>query len=180
MAELARDPQHPQRSRPSHIASESKCPTFLPTVPFLTNAQISRQRYGSDLRDIPDSIDTQTAVDHIARFGKSPAPLFTQSETTDASQLVVLLEGADVEQSSQLKEKLGQHAAFTIADPPSAIANNHLMALFGNMGVASTQQCELSAAINPFGEECWTGPSSVVKYDLRTVSPLTTPPETQC
>ncbi|KAK4041844.1 hypothetical protein C8A01DRAFT_34095 [Parachaetomium inaequale] len=127
----------------------------------------SRQRYGSDLRDIPGSIDTQTAVDHLATFGKTPTPLFTHADKTDASQLVVILEGTAAEQSSRLKEKLGQNAAFTISDPPSATANKHLMTLFRNLGVASSQQCELSAMINPFEADCWAGPSSVVKYDLR-------------
>lgn len=82
---------------------------------------------------------------------------------------MVILEGAAAKQSTLLKEKLGQHAAFAVADPPSAAANNHLMALFRNLGVASTQQCGLSSVINPFQEDCWAGPSSVVKYDLRTV-----------
>jgi hypothetical protein len=140
-----------------------------PTVPTNFFAQTSRQRYGSDLRDIPGSIDTQTAVDHLAKFGKSQAPLFTHADKTDASQLVIILEGAAAEQSSRLKEKLGQNAAFTISDPPSATANKNLMTLFRSLGVASSQQCELSAMINPFETDCWTGPSSVVKYDLRAV-----------
>lgn len=131
--------------------------------------QTSRQQYGSDLRDIPDSIDTETAIDYIARFGKSPAPLFAQAEKPGAAQLAVILEGASSAQSDQLREKLGQHAAFTISDSPSATANNNLMAFFRNLGVASPQQCELSAAIDPFRSDCWTGSSSVVKYDLQKV-----------
>lgn len=131
--------------------------------------QAARLRYGSDLRDIPDSVDTETAVGHIARFGKSPAPLFTAED--EASQLVVILEGGNAEQSGRLREKLGRYAAFNIADPPSAAANSRLMALFRNLGAEPPQQCDLSAMINPFASECWTGPSesSVAKYDLRTV-----------
>ncbi|KAH6853113.1 hypothetical protein B0I37DRAFT_332914 [Chaetomium sp. MPI-CAGE-AT-0009] len=132
----------------------------------------SRQRYGSDLRDIPSSIDTEAAVDHLARFGKSPTPLFTHVDKAAPSQLVVIIEGAAAEQSNRLREKLGQNAAFTISDPPSATANNHLMALFRNMGVASSHQCDISAMVNPFDTDCWTGSSSVVKYDLRA-SPKT-------
>ncbi|KAL2139047.1 hypothetical protein VTI28DRAFT_5858 [Corynascus sepedonium] len=132
----------------------------------------SRQRYGSDLRDIPSSIDAETVVGHLARFGKSPAPLFTHADKVDASQLVILLEGAASDQFSRLREQLGQHVAFTIPDPPSATANNHLMTLFQNMGVASSNHCELPSMINPFETDCWTGPSSVVKYDLRA-SPKT-------
>lgn len=44
------------------------------------------------------------------------------------------------------------------------------MALFRNMRVASSHQCGLSATINPFDTDCWAGPSSVVKYDLRSVN----------
>jgi len=43
------------------------------------------------------------------------------------------------------------------------------MSLFRSMGVASSKQCELSSVINPFEADCWTCPSSVVKYDLRAV-----------
>jgi hypothetical protein len=139
-------------------------------APLLILSQTSRQRYGSDLRDIPSSVDTETAVAHIARFGKSPAPLFSRPDKIDASQLVIILEGAAAEQSSRAREKLGQHVAFTISDPPSATANKHLMALFQNLGVASsTPRCELAAMLNPFATDCWTGPSLVVKYDLLAV-----------
>jgi hypothetical protein len=43
------------------------------------------------------------------------------------------------------------------------------MALFRDLGVASSQQCDLASVINPFETDCWTGPSSAVKYDLRRV-----------
>jgi len=159
------------------FASSSQASTETPRIPkevarHILLQRTSRQRYGSDLRDIPSSINTEAAVDHLARFGKHPPPLFTQADKTDASQLVIILEGAAAEQSSRLREKLGQDAAFTISDPPSATANNNLMTLFRNLGVASSRQCELSAVINPFETDCWTGPSSVVKYDLRA-SPKT-------
>jgi hypothetical protein len=108
-------------------------------------------------------------VSHIARFGKSLAPLFATPEARDAAQLVVILEGAAAEQSRRLGERLGQEVAFTVSDPPSARANDRLMGLFQSMGVASSRQCDLPAAINPFDADCWTGSSSVVKYDLQRV-----------
>jgi homogentisate 1,2-dioxygenase len=89
---------------------------------------------------------------------------------------VVLLEGSTAEQSARVEKELGQHAAFTISDPPSATANSHLMAVLQRLGVASQQQCDISDVINPFDDSCWTGPSAVVKYDLRTVrTPLFLP-----
>ncbi|KAK0732383.1 hypothetical protein B0T21DRAFT_412563 [Apiosordaria backusii] len=133
----------------------------------------SRQRYGSDLRDIPSSIDTETAVSHIARFGTGPEPLFTQSDKTNVPQLVVVLEGVTPQQNHELKDALtqsGHHAAFRVSDAPSAAANKNLMTLFHRLGAASSQPCDLAHSINPFNDECWTGLSSVVKYDLQKSS----------
>ncbi|KAK4176369.1 hypothetical protein QBC36DRAFT_329494 [Triangularia setosa] len=133
----------------------------------------SRQPYGSDLRDIPSSIDTETAVSHMARFGTGPEPLFTQSDRVNIPQLVVILEGVTPQQSHELKDALtqsGHHAAFRVADAPSAVANKNLMTLFQQLGAASIQQCDLVHAINPFDDECWTGISSTVKYDLQKSS----------
>ncbi|KAK5651637.1 hypothetical protein OQA88_11812 [Cercophora sp. LCS_1] len=124
----------------------------------------SRSRYGSDLRDIPSTIDTETAVEYISAYGKAPSPLFAHTESKDASQLVVILEGVTPETASQLKSALGT-PSFTISDPPSAAANTRLMSYFRNLGIASSSQCDIDAAINPFNTHCWTGSSSVVKYD---------------
>ncbi|KAH6633846.1 hypothetical protein B0J18DRAFT_452725 [Chaetomium sp. MPI-SDFR-AT-0129] len=155
-----------QSSRPS----SSDTPSIPKEVArHILLQRTSRQRYGSDLRDIPNFVDIEATVAHLAAFGKTPAPLFTaSSHAADPAQLVVILEGAVAKQSSQLREKLGQDVAFTISDPPSAAANKELISQFQNLGIASSPQCELSAAINPFEADCWTGSSSVVKYDLRT------------
>ncbi|KAK3392694.1 hypothetical protein B0H63DRAFT_424442 [Podospora didyma] len=126
----------------------------------------SRYSYGTDLRDIPNTIDTDTAVDFIATYGKYTAPLFSQPETTDTAQLVIILEGTTAPQRDQLKEVLPKYPRFAINDPPSATANNRLMTLFGNLGIAPSSQCDLASAINPFDTSCWRGPSSAVKYDL--------------
>lgn len=149
--------------------------TDIPSIPkevarHILLQRVSRQQYGSDLRDIPSGIDTETAVSHIARFGKKPEPLFTQSSANDASQLVVIFEGVTPRQNAQLKEALagsGHSAAFSVADPPSEVANKNLMALFRQTGAAVHQQCDIENALNPFNSECWAGSSSVVKYDLQ-------------
>lgn len=133
----------------------------------------SRSRYGSDLRDIPSSIDAETAVEHIARFGKNPAPLFAQTETSEPSQLVILVENTKSDQAVGMEEYLaatGYAAAFTISDPPSATANSRLMTLFQHMGIAAPSQCNVEAAINPFDKACWGGKSLVVKYDAQEIS----------
>ncbi|KAK3904283.1 hypothetical protein C8A05DRAFT_31964 [Staphylotrichum tortipilum] len=155
---------------PSSSSSQSTSDT--PSIPkevarHILLQRLSTQRYGSDLRDIPSSVDAATAVAHIARFGKSPAPLFAQSTKPDASQLVIIVEGASAEDSSRAKEKLAQHAAFRVSDPPSAAANKNLVALFRNMGAAPAKDCAMEASINPFETDCWAGSTSVMKYDLR-------------
>ncbi|KAK3355731.1 hypothetical protein B0H65DRAFT_452898 [Neurospora tetraspora] len=130
----------------------------------------SRDNYGSDLRDIPSSIDTEAAISFLVKYGKSPAPLFSQTETSDPSQLVVILEGITAENAGPLKESLAkssQRAAFAISDPPSKVANDRLMSLFQNLGIAAPKQCDLVSAINPVNGDCWTGSSSVVKYDVQ-------------
>ncbi|KAK0624563.1 hypothetical protein B0T17DRAFT_590455 [Bombardia bombarda] len=130
----------------------------------------ARDSYGSDLRDIPSTIDTETAVSYLARFAKTTPPLFSNRETTDPSQLVVILEGVTAENALWLTETLAKsshQAAFAISDPPSAVANTRLLKHFQNRDIASQSQCDLSSAINPFDTKCWTGLSSVVKYDIK-------------
>ncbi|KAK3335217.1 hypothetical protein B0T19DRAFT_376908 [Cercophora scortea] len=155
----------------------------LPSIPkevarHILLQRTSRDPYGSDLRDIPSTVEIETAVDFITKFGKSPAPLFSSSETNDASQLVVLLEGTTAENAGHLKETLVKadpaFAAFSISDPPSATANQRMMTLFQNLGIANAAQCDIASAINPFSSACWTGKSSVVKYDVQK-SPETIP-----
>lgn len=85
---------------------------------------------------------------------------------------MVILEGITAENVQPLKESLAkssQHAAFAISDPPSKVANDRLMSLFQNLGIAAPEQCDLASAINPVNGDCWTGSSSVVKYDVKKV-----------
>ncbi|KAK0735255.1 hypothetical protein B0T26DRAFT_631043 [Lasiosphaeria miniovina] len=129
----------------------------------------SRHRYGSDLRDIPSSFDSETVVEYIATYGRNPTPLFVEPDTIEAAQLVVILEGVTPQHTTQLERALGeeqQHTVFTISDPPSALANDRLMTLFKNLGISSASQCDVKSVINPSNMNCWDGPSSVVRYDL--------------
>lgn len=84
----------------------------------------------------------------------------------------MILEGVSPDAASQIKETVGQtgqRVAFTISDPPSATANNRLLKLFRNLGIASQKQCDLAAVINPFDSNCWTGTSLAVSYDASKV-----------
>jgi hypothetical protein len=143
--------------------------------------QTSRSRYGSDLRDIPNTIETDAAVEYISRYGKSPAPLFAPAEKSSAMQLVVMLEGMDEDKSRQLEDALSksdQQAAFSISDPPSASANTRLMSSFNSMDILPPADCDLSSMVNPFNTHCWPGESSVVKFDVQKVCPFSLLPNT--
>ncbi|KAK0719208.1 hypothetical protein B0H67DRAFT_486759 [Lasiosphaeris hirsuta] len=143
--------------------SRASCPTKKPLP--------CPSRYGSDLRDIPDTVDIEDAVEYIAKFGKQADGLLMEGwpEKTP-SQLVMILEGITPEMSAKIAEAMDgagiyQRPAFTIADPPSAKANERLIESFQNMGVALQTQCQLQNAVNPWDSSCWTGPTSIVKYD---------------
>ena len=144
-------------------------------------SQTSRSRYGSDLRDIPNTIETDAAVEYISRYGKSPAPLFAPVEKSSAMQLVVMIEGMDEDSSRQLEgalSKADHQAAFTISDPPSASANTRLMASFNSMDILPPADCDLASMVNPFNTYCWPGESSVVKFDVQKVCTFSLLPHT--
>ena len=106
--------------------------------------------------------------------------MFAAQDTADnAAQLVVLLEGLTPDASRQLKAALAAadahhlaEPAFTISDPPSAAANNRLLALFQAAGTAPAthEQCPLESYLNP-ATACWQGHATVVKYDVEKVHP---------
>ncbi|KAK1827418.1 hypothetical protein QBC39DRAFT_314860 [Podospora conica] len=155
-------------STPSSSAEQPRLPKEVARHILLQRT--SRSRYGSDLRDIPNTIDTEAAVEYISRYGKSPAPLFAPAEKSSAMQLVVILEGIDEDTSRQLEGALlksDQQAAFSISDPPSASANTRLMASFNSMDILPPADCDLPSMVNPFNTHCWPGESSVVKYDVQ-------------
>jgi len=94
--------------------------------------------------------------------------LFEAEPAADPLQLVIILEGVSHEGSKWLRKEAGDYLAFTIANPPSASANNELMIQFQDLGITRSKQCEIPASFNPHQENCWSGTSSVVKYDLKT------------
>ncbi|KAK3937508.1 hypothetical protein QBC46DRAFT_294157 [Diplogelasinospora grovesii] len=159
------------------LQSNQQSSTETPRVPkevarHVLLQRTTRDRYGSDLRDIPHTIDLENAIEYIARYGKSPAPLFAQKATTEASQLVVILEGVTAENAGPLKKSLArssQQPAFAISDPPSSTANNRLMSHLRALGVStpSSSQCDLASVMNPFDNACWDGPSAAVRFDLQ-------------
>lgn len=135
-------------------------------------SQTSQDRYGSPLRDLPNTIDEETAISYINTYGKSQPSLFDVSKKhTEPKQLVIIVEGYDADKAASLKNVLAaSQDAFLVSDPPSSRANDRLMADFKAAGVASEPECTIGAAVNPFDQKCWFKLSStVVRYDLQKV-----------
>lgn len=153
------------------------------TAPPQLQRQLARlifqQRLGVDasfssaaeLSSLPSSDD---AVSHLNAYGRPEAPLFFEGGAAEPSQLMVILEGLE---SSQMGEVVpGQDKAFVIDDVPNAAANGKLVdGEFGAAGVAASS-CPFERAINPLDTDCWSGSSSIIRYDAKKVR---TPPYPQ-
>lgn len=129
---------------------------------------------GSFTADLPSSIDLQTAVDLLNRFGKPVRRPLLSPPTTEVepSQLVVLVEGVTETNSGPLRKALAERAhrdtpSFTIADPPSSAAHGHLVAEDLPLRHGSTKKCDFDVAINPFEDDCWDRKTSVLRYDAK-------------
>lgn len=137
--------------------------------------QTSRDRYGSPLRGIPGTIDLDSAITYVNTFGKSRPSIFASvQDVAEPAQLVVVLEGVTAENVEPLRQSLAksnrqQQPAFMVSDPPSATANDQLLAELRGNGVANKHSCTIEAALNPNEKSCWDGLSSVVRYDVQKV-----------
>ncbi|OLN81498.1 putative endoplasmic reticulum membrane protein [Colletotrichum chlorophyti] len=159
---------------------QSKQQSSSNTIPSLPR-QIARlvllQRVSPDGQhgtwDLPESISNEKAVDYLNEFGKAPLALFSNAASTHPSQLVVMLEGITADDAKTLQKSLSADGpTFRVGDAPSAAANDLLLADdFPSVGV-SPKQCTFDKAINPFAQNCWSGKSSVVRYDLKKDSSI--------
>ncbi|KAF9872565.1 arsenate reductase [Colletotrichum karsti] len=117
--------------------------------------------------DLPESISSEKAVSYLNEFGMAPQGLFSNAASTNPSQLVVMLEGITGDDAKTLQKSFGASPSFKVGDAPSAAANSLLLANdFQNIGVTN-KGCRFDKAINPFAEECWSGKSSVARYDMK-------------
>ncbi|KAH7156415.1 hypothetical protein EDB81DRAFT_646898 [Dactylonectria macrodidyma] len=122
---------------------------------------------GPSLRDIPDFADPEDAVALMNALGKEPLQLFADDERVSPSQLVVMLEGMTDAQFKEIGAALETKPAFTVPNPPSADAHDKLIKNdFYNVGITNDHKCPLDQVINPFEESCWSGKSTVAKYDV--------------
>lgn len=160
-------------SNPSTAASSPSSPS-KPQIPRQIARHIFLQRLSGQTRldDLPNSLTDDEALSYIAQYGKTPKSLFgdAASGTIDPSQLFVLLEGVPDDLAAKIPgfmEAQNFKPAFTIADVPSAKANEHLVDIELSDIAGS---CDLEAAIDPYNS-CWGGKMSLaVKYDAIKVS----------
>lgn len=125
---------------------------------------------GLSSHEIPDTVAPEDAVALINKYGKAPEKLFSNEQDVSPSQLVIMLEGMTEEQMKELGIAIEAQPAFTIANPPSSDAHDNLIKNdFYNVGVTNEHGCLLDQITNPFEEACWSGKSTVAKYDVSKV-----------
>ncbi|KAF4125017.1 GAL4 [Geosmithia morbida] len=127
---------------------------------------------GASTAEIPHSADTETLVTLLNKYGGGGAeqPLFMPSQSQQQpSQLVVMLEGMTDEQIEETGHELNTKPSFTIADAPSPKANDKFVSddIYAHAGVSSNHECSVNEITNPFEERCWSGRSTVAKYNVQ-------------
>lgn len=120
---------------------------------------------GDEISGLPISDDE--AVAHINYYGKPMRRLFAPRPASEPSHLLVLLEGLE---PSQMEEAVsGRDKSFVIDQSPNAAAHGKLIDdEFGPAGV-SVSSCSFERAINPLDRDCFSGSSSIIRYDVKKV-----------
>ncbi|KAK1998094.1 hypothetical protein LX36DRAFT_607644 [Colletotrichum falcatum] len=153
------------------LQSKQPSSSDIPSLPRQIARLILLQRLSPDGRhaswDLPKSISNEKAVTYLNEFGKTPKGLFSNVASTNPFQLVVMLEGITSDDAKSLQKSLaGSGPSFKVGDAPSTTANDLLLADdFPSVGV-TLKNCAFDMAINPFAEQCWSGKSSVARYDV--------------
>lgn len=122
------------------------------------------------MRDIPNTIDDETAISYINTFGKSQPSLFEDETSRDPLQLVMILEEA--EHSAYLLDHLIAHSdlAFLVSNPPSTKATDGLMGEFAAAGAAPKQECNPENVWNPSDLGCWSDRhTNALRFKLKKV-----------
>ncbi|KAB5578754.1 hypothetical protein GE09DRAFT_951202 [Coniochaeta sp. 2T2.1] len=167
---------------PSHTELDSLPHQSLHELPrelvrHIILQRLSRDGYGSvAMRDLPtgdDTLETDESITYLNVFGRSPPSIFESSQHVEPAQLVILLEGVTADNSAQLRKALDMsnvhEPSFTVPQPPSAKANDGLIADLLFQGVSSKKDCTIEGAINPNDESCWDKPalSTVLRLDAQ-------------
>jgi hypothetical protein len=152
-----------------HILPATGSPAAL-AVPRSVARLILLQRLapsgkGPSVADLPDNVDADEVIGLLNLYAKTGAPLFGDDEPLP-SQLVVMLEGMTEQQIKQTGDALDARA-FTVTSPPATKAHDDLINIdFYNAGVTKSHKCSLDEVVNPSAEQCWSGKSTVARYDV--------------
>lgn len=157
------------------LQSKQPSSSDIPSLPRQIARLILLQRLSPEGQhaswDLPEFISNEKAVSYLNEFGKAPQALFSNAASTNPSQLVVMLEGMTADNAKTLQKSFATSGpTFRVGDAPSITANDMLLANdLPSVGVTA-KNCAFDKAINPFAEQCWSGKSSVVRYDTMKVS----------
>ncbi|TDZ32948.1 putative endoplasmic reticulum membrane protein [Colletotrichum spinosum] len=149
----------------------------IPTLPRQIARLILLQRMSPDGKhgtwDLPEYVTDDKAVEYLNEYGLAPHGLFANAASTNPSQLIIMLEGIAADDAKTLQKSFGgEGSSFRVGDAPSAAANDLLLANdFQNLGVL-LKGCQFDSIINPFAEQCWSGKSSVARYDVKKDSSI--------
>lgn len=153
--------------------SPSQHDSPAPQLPRQLARLILQQRLGVDkhfssLNELSSLDNTDEAVSYINTLGRSEAPLFSESSSESPSQLLIILEGLE---DGGIDDILpGVKKTFTIDEAPNSAATRKLIdGDFAPVGVRESS-CEFGRAINPLDENCWSGQSSIIRYDVKKVN----------
>lgn len=141
-----------------------------PELPRQLTRLILQQRLGVDkhfssLKELSSLPNTEDAISYINTLGRSEVPLFSESDSETPSQLLIIIEGLE---DGDMKDILpGVKKTFAIDVAPNSAAIRKLIdGEFGAVGVRQSS-CEFGRAINPLDENCWSGQSSIIRYDAK-------------
>ena len=129
---------------------------------------------GSSFFDmLPRNFDPETALDLVQQFGgKTSSPLL-DATSQKPHQLLVVVQGAQPEHVAALEAALPTNfakPAFSVADPPSEVANTHLFIdeLSGE-GVQAQVDASVADAVAAGMPESWAKGVFVGLYDAKKV-----------
>ncbi|KAM3428774.1 hypothetical protein MY4824_008625 [Beauveria thailandica] len=120
---------------------------------------------GPTIKDIPESISVDDAVNTLNKFVPSRDALF--AATPMAKRLLVMVDGMTAQQIEDAGKALGQDAAFTIDDLPSSTANRDLFEIDAyNAGATTEHSCSLSEILEMKNGQCWSESSTAARYNV--------------
>lgn len=126
---------------------------------------------GPSVNEIPDGVDIDEVVSLMNEFSKTSVPLFGDArQPEEPSQLLIMLEGMSEQNIKDTGSAFKIRPAFTISNPPAASAHEKLIKYdLYNVGVTKQHNCSLEQVTNPFEKQCWTGKSTVAKFNVAKV-----------